>query len=32
MRIALEWLDVTLTGTDRAAVALLEPRLSDRDG
>ena len=29
--LALEWLDVTLTGTDRAAVALLEPRLSDRE-
>ena len=29
--LALEWLDVTLTGTDRAAVALLEPRLSNRE-
>ena len=29
--LALEWLDVTLTGTDRAAVAMLEPRLSDRE-
>ncbi len=29
--LALEWLDVTLTGTERAAVALLEPRLSDRE-
>ena len=29
--LALEWLDVTLTGTERAAVALLEPRLSDRN-
>ena len=26
--LALEWLDVTLVGTDRAAVALLEPELS----
>lgn len=26
--LALEWLDVTLVGTDRAAVALLEPGLS----
>jgi HEAT repeat protein len=26
--LALEWLDVTLVGTDRAAVALLEPALS----
>jgi hypothetical protein len=26
--LALEWLDVTLIGTDRAAVALLEPGLS----
>ena len=29
--LALEWLDVTLTGTDRAAVALLEPRWSNRE-
>ncbi len=29
--LALEWLDVTLLGTERSAVALLEPRLSDRD-
>ena len=29
--LALEWLDVTLTGTDRAVVALLEPGLSDRE-
>jgi HEAT repeat protein len=29
--LALEWLDVTLTGTDRAAVALLEPGVSDRE-
>jgi hypothetical protein len=29
--LALEWLDVTLSGTDRAAVALLEPQLSDRE-
>ena len=29
--LALEWLDATLTGTDRAVVALLEPGLSDRD-
>ena len=28
--LALEWLDVTLTGTDRAVVALLEPGLSER--
>jgi HEAT repeat protein len=27
--LALEWLDVTLTGTERAAVALLEPRRSN---
>ncbi|HUF99599.1 MAG TPA: hypothetical protein VMM60_15820 [Ilumatobacter sp.] len=26
--LALEWLDVTLVGTDRAAIALLEPGLS----
>ena len=29
--LALEWLDVTLAGPDRAAVALLEPRLSARE-
>ena len=29
--LAVEWLDVTLTGTDRAAVALLEPGLSDAE-
>ena len=29
--LAIEWLDITLTGTDRGVVALLEPRLSDRD-
>ncbi|MET1003809.1 MAG: HEAT repeat domain-containing protein [Acidimicrobiia bacterium] len=29
--LALEWLDVTLTGTDRAVVALLEPGLSARE-
>jgi hypothetical protein len=29
--LALEWLDVTLTGTDRTVIALLEPRLSDRE-
>ena len=29
--LALEWLDVTLTGTERAAIALLEPRWSDRE-
>lgn len=29
--LALEWLDVTLTGTDRAVVAMLEPRWSDRE-
>jgi HEAT repeat protein len=29
--LALEWLDVTLTGTERAAVALLEPRWSSRE-
>ena len=29
--LALEWLDVTLVGPERAAVALLEPRLSDRE-
>ncbi len=29
--LALEWLDVTLTGTDRALVALIEPRLSDEE-
>jgi hypothetical protein len=29
--LALEWLDVTLTGTDRAVIALLELRLSDHE-
>ncbi len=29
--LALEWLDVTLVGAERAAVALLEPRLSERE-
>jgi len=29
--LALEWLDVTLAGTDRAAIALLEPRSSARE-
>ena len=29
--LALEWLDVTLAGTDRAAISLLEPRLSARE-
>lgn len=29
--LALEWLDITLAGTDHAAVALLEPRLSARE-
>jgi len=29
--LALEWLDVTLSGSDRAAVALLEPRWSSRE-
>ena len=29
--LAVEWLDVTLIGTDRAAVALLEPGLSDAE-
>ncbi len=28
--LALEWLDTTLTGTDRAVVAVLEPGRSDR--
>ena len=28
--LALEWLDVSLSGVERAAVALLDPRLSDR--
>jgi hypothetical protein len=26
--VALEWLDVTLTGTERAVIALVEPELS----
>ncbi len=29
--LALEWLDVTLTGPERAVVAMLEPRLSDEE-
>ncbi len=29
--LAVEWLDVALTGTDRAAVALLEPDLPDAE-
>lgn len=29
--LALEWLDVTLTGTERGVVAILDPGLSDRD-
>jgi hypothetical protein len=29
--LALEWLDVTLTGIDRTAVPMLEPGLSDSD-
>jgi hypothetical protein len=29
--LAIEWLDVTLTGSDRAAVAMLEPGWSDRE-
>ena len=29
--LAMEWLDVSLTGTDRSAVALLEPGLSDQE-
>jgi HEAT repeat protein len=29
--LALEWLDVTLAGAERAVVALLEPRWSDRE-
>jgi HEAT repeat protein len=29
--LAVEWLDVTLTGTDRAAVALIEPGLSEAE-
>ena len=29
--LALEWLDVTLTGPDRAVIALLDPALSDRE-
>ena len=29
--LALEWLDVTLSGTERAAIALLEPRWSNRE-
>lgn len=29
--LAIEWLDVTLTGMDRAATALLEPELSDAE-
>ncbi|MBK5287721.1 MAG: hypothetical protein JJE46_04560 [Acidimicrobiia bacterium] len=28
--LALEWLDVTLTGTDRAVIPMLEPGLSER--
>ena len=28
--IALEWLDVTLTGTDRAVIPMLEPGMSER--
>ena len=29
--VAIEWLDVTLTGTDRACISLLEPGVSDSD-
>jgi hypothetical protein len=29
--LALEWLDVTLVGIDRAAVALLEPELTHKE-
>jgi hypothetical protein len=29
--LAIEWLDVALTGADRAVVAILQPDLSDRD-
>ena len=29
--LALEWLDVTLTGADRAVVAMLEPGMSDHE-
>jgi HEAT repeat protein len=29
--LALEWLDVTLTGTDRAVIPMLEPGRSDRE-
>ena len=31
MHYALEWLDVTLVGADRAAVTLLEPELSAQE-
>ena len=29
--LAIEWLDVTLSGSDRPVVSLLEPNLSDRE-